>query len=651
MFLLVSLLNGFQKQLTYKAPDTWSGNLVGRLVRVPLRNRAELAFIEQTFDHIPKESFTIREALSLHDYDDEVYRNYIAHLSDYYAVSPKEIYYRIKSAFSLKETELALPELPNATSNTVQLNDEQQAAVDAIIPDLANKEFKATLIHGVTGSGKTEVYKKIIAETVTRGKTSLLLVPEVSLAVHLTHRLKQDVNFATRCPILSYHSATSAQEKKTTWQHIQMATPMLIIGVHLPVLLPIKKLGLIIIDEEHDGNFQEKKHPKIHTREAALLRAYHYKIPIVLGSATPSIESLYCVKNKGWRSIQLLKRYSGTIPQIQFVTLPEDKKRPSFWISTHLQKAITERLAQQEQVIIYINRRGYSFFIQCGDCSVIITCPACSVSLTLHEDTQLKCHYCTFEQKSPNQCPSCKAPEKSLLKKGIGTQQMVGILQKIFPAARIARADLDTTVNRKKWQKTMQDMLDGHIDILVGTQTITKGYHFPKVTLVGVIWADIQLSIPSYKAVEQTLQQLIQVAGRAGRESENGLVIIQSMMDYPFYQYINEATYPQLYDYEAEHRSIVLYPPWIRFAELEIRHMDEVVLIQETQQIVEEIALLSNTSVRVLGPTLPPVHKINHMHLRKIYLKSSSLKAIRGIYDAICAKAWRSSIYFNPHAI
>lgn len=649
MFLLVSLLNGFQKQLTYKAPASWSGNLLGRLVRVPLRNRTELAYIEQTFSQIPSETFTIREALSLHDYDDEVYRSYIAHLSDYYAVGPKEIYYRIKNAFSLKETEI-LPEETIEQSSTVQLTPEQQEAVDKIFPDITTNEFKATLIHGVTGSGKTEVYKKLILEACKQKKTSLLLVPEVSLAVHLFNRLTQDANFASLCPVFSYHSATSAADKKIVWQHIQTGTPLVIIGVHLPVLLPIKKLGIIIIDEEHDPSFQEKKHPKIHTREAALLRAYHYKIPIVLGSATPSIESLHCVKTKGWRYIQLHNRYTGVIPTIEFVTLPEDKKRQSFWISTLLQKAIAERLVNKEQVIIYINRRGYSFFIQCKDCSNIINCPACSVSLTLHDNTQLRCHYCSYVQQAPSKCPECKAPEASLLKKGIGTQQMVTILQKLFPTARIARADLDTTVNKKRWQDTMHRMLNNEIDILVGTQTITKGYHFPKVTLVGVIWADIQLSIPSYKAVEQTLQQLIQVAGRAGRASSNGRVIIQSMMDYPFYTFIDEVKYTQLYDYEAEHRSVALYPPWIRFAELEIRHENEAILNTEASSIVQEIISLSQSNATVLGPTLPPVHKINHMHIRKIYLKSSSLRAIRGIYDVICSKKWKSSLYFNPHA-
>ncbi len=650
MFLLVSLLNGFQKQLTYKAPSHWTGNLIGRLVRVPLRNRTELAFIEQTFISISQETFAIREAISLHDYDDELYRTYISHLSDYYAVSPKEIYYRIKNAFTLKDSDVVIEPSIDSPS-AITLTEEQDAAVQTILPDFEKKEFKATLIHGVTGSGKTEVYKRLLAQALKQGKTCLLLVPEVSLAVHLAQRLKQDTNFNSSCPIFSYHSSTGAAEKKAVWHHIQASTPIIIIGVHLPVLLPIKNLGLIIIDEEHDQSFQEKKHPKIHTKEAALLRAYHYKIPIVLGSATPSIESLHCTKTKNWRYIALTKRYSGSFPKVDIVTLPEDEKRPSFWISSLLQKAIEERLQNKEQVIIYINRRGYSFFIQCKDCSYIINCPACSVSLTLHENTLLRCHYCPYEQQAPANCPQCKASEKSLLKKGVGTQQLVSILQKLFPEARTARADLDTTVNKKRWQDTLHKMLNQEIDILVGTQTITKGYHFPRVTLVGVIWADIQLSIPSYKAVEQTLQQLIQVSGRAGRESSNGRVIIQTMMNYPFYDFIDEVNYPKLYEYEAEHRSIVMYPPWIRFAELEIRNEDDALLNKEAHLIAQEIISLSQNNVIVLGPTLPPVHKINHMHIRKIYLKSSSLRTIRGIYDVICSKKWKSSIYFNPHAI
>lgn len=315
----------------------------------------------------------------------------------------------------------------------------------------------------------------------------LLSLPEVSLALEFEQRLRKE--FSETIPLFSFHSATSAKNKKIVWQQLLDGKPVVIIGVHLPVLMPIANLGLIIIDEEHEVGYQEKKHPKINTKEAALWRAKIAQIPILLGSATPSLATLYNVKTRGWDIFHLHQRFAGSFPQIKTVSLLEKKeRRKNFWITQELSQALTTCLQKKEQAIIFLNRRGFSFFVQCKNCSFVFSCLNCSVSLTLHKDNLLICHYCGISCAQPTVCTQCKASADSLLKKGIGTQQVVSILQSLFPYARIGRADLDATSKKKHWQQTMADFSQGKLDILVGTQTITKGYHFPNVTLVGIIW-------------------------------------------------------------------------------------------------------------------------------------------------------------------
>lgn len=353
---------------------------------------------------------------------------------------------------------------------------EQKKVTDFLLNAFDNGVYTPTVLHGVTGSGKTEVYKQLFLHALAHHKTALLLLPEVTLAIAFENRLKKEMPHA---PLYGFHSGKTPKEKTIIWNNLKNNVPMIIIGVHLPILLPIANLGCIVVDEEHDTGYQEKKHPKINSKEAALIRARCANIPIVLGSATPSINTLYAVKTKGWNFFQLTQRFSGTLPSVNIVSLTTNKNRREFWISTELEHHIHDRLFKKEQTIIFINRRGFSFFVQCKQCSFIFTCTSCSVSLTLHEDDHLLCHYCNATHALPKKCPTCSISATNFLKKGIGTQKVVSILEKMFPQARIARADMDTTAKKNVWQKTVADMIEGNIDILVGTQTITKGFHFP----------------------------------------------------------------------------------------------------------------------------------------------------------------------------
>ncbi len=658
MFVQVRLLKGFQEPLIYGVPShAQEKACVGSFVRVPIRNKTSAAIVEKVFEQKPETSFVIKDLEDVEQFpSDACYQQFVAQLADYYQVDYLFFVKRVRQ-FLLSATDdvVARELLPSEMEpkKGAVLTQEQEAVFSFLKEYLVHPAFCPTVLHGVTGSGKTEIYKKLMEVAFAQRKTVLLLLPEVSLAVQFMVLLQNQLD--PSIPLLSFHSATSQKEKKRLWQMLCAESPCVIIGVHLPILLPIAHLGLIIIDEEHDVGYQEKKHPKINTKEAALMRAKLAGIPILLGSATPSLTSLYNVKEKGWPFFQIKKRFSGNFPQVVLVELTNKmKKKRSFWISKELEDAIQDRLTKKEQILIFLNRRGYSFFVQCAACSFIITCANCSVSLTLHEDQQLTCHYCGYTLPMPKQCPGCKADESQLLKKGIGTQQLVSLLQKLFPNARIERADMDVTINKKKWQQTVRAFHDGAIDILVGTQTITKGYHFPRVTLVGVIWADLAIHTPLYNASEVALQQLIQVAGRAGRQHEKSLVIIQTMRENPLFEYLHEVDYLSYYQHESVHRKELRYPPFVRLVELELKHHDESVVDKEAKflgTVLRKKIADHDLEVAVLGPAKPPVHKIKNFYARKMYLKSESMAHIALLFQTIDKRYFKSSLFFTPHPL
>lgn len=653
MFIKVRLLNGYQELLWYKKPHEWPPqSLIGSIVHVPLKNQRVAALVIAQQSTTPAVPFTIKEALHCEQTPpDKQYQPFIEQLSSYYQTASFHFIKRIKQFLMQKETKeirpvsLDVPDHPAVTLTT-----EQEQILSALLPLVQKPRYQPSVLHGVTGSGKTEIYKQLMLSATETNKSALLLLPEVSLALELERRLKAEL--PATIPLYSFHSATPTKQKRLLWQQLIAQKPVIIIGVHLPVLLPIANLGLIIVDEEHDVGYQEKKHPKVNSKEAALMRAQLYNIPIILGSATPSIASLYNVKKKQWQFFQLKNRFAGNFPTIKTVLLTDGKERKQFWISKQLYSAINDRLSKREQTIIFLNRRGHSFFVQCASCSFIIQCPSCSVSLTLHNNNTLICHYCSYTALEPTACPACK--KTSFLRKGIGTQQVVTILKSLYPHARIERADLDTSANKKLLQQIMQDMHEGAIDILVGTQTITKGYHFPRVTLVGILWADLNLNFPIFNAAETSLQQLIQVAGRAGRQSEHSEVIVQAMRDHTVFSYVHELNYLQFYQHELEHRQLLGYPPSKRLVEIELKHPNEATVEQEAHKMAANLLAdqqRHQLSMTILGPAKPIVHKIKNMFSRKIYIKAPQMNDIVQAYQKIDQKKYLSSIFFSPNPL
>lgn len=655
MFITVRLLNGYSEPLSYSVPSQWPhDDLIGRLVKVPLRKKIEPALVIGLHQEAPgRGSFKIREALELEPFPyDPHFIPFLKKIGDYYALDTLEFYQRIGPYAKISDRDY----VPHATTlnlSPVLLTQEQQSIVEQVLPTIIQARYETFVIHGVTGSGKTVVYEKLIEATFQERKTVLFLLPDVSLAVQFTNL------FRARFPqhaIFGFHCATGAPEKKMLWQQLVAAQPCLIFGVHLPVGLPISNLGLIIVDEEHDPGFQEKKHPRLQSKDLAILRAQLYNVPLVLGSATPSLSTLYNVHHRGWKLFSLTKRFSGEFPQIKVVPLLDKllvkKRRVSFWISNDLKDALADRLAKKEQSIIFINRRGYSFFVQCANCGFIFVCSNCSVSLTYHEGDKLCCHYCGFTQELVSSCTACN--HTTLLKKGIGTQQVVSLLQTLFPDMRIGRADLDATINKKKWQETMRQFEAGELDVLVGTQTIIKGYHFPRVTLVGVIWADSNINLPFYHAAETTLQQLIQVAGRAGRERPDSLVIIQTMAEHPLFAYINETKYLEFYQQELAHRQALHYPPYGRLACLEVRCSDETIVEQDASfvaQLIRDYIEKDSLGVTVLGPARPLVHKVNNTFARIIHLKGHNARHLVYLYKKALQAGCTSKLFFTQNPL
>lgn len=657
MFAHVLLLNGFSKQLTYIIPEELIPDIsIGSIVQVPLRALKVPALVIALYqERDSTTTFKIKEILACEKFpQDSHYHEFITKVSQFYFVPVLHFYQRLKKFLDDKKREdvsINTRIITDVPGKIVTLTHEQELVVSHISPFITHQDYKPTLLHGVTGSGKTEVYKKLIQVAHTSGKTCIVLLPEVSLSMQFEALFKKTL---PTIDIFGFHSASTITEKRSLWQALIAGKPVLIIGVHLPIILPVKNLGLIIIDEEHEQGFVEKKHPKMNSKELAIWRASIYKIPILLGSATPSLHSLENVKRHNWKFMQITKRFAGAFPTIEKVILSElsrAQKRPYFWITPALGRAIRTCLDNKEQVIIYLNRRGYSFFVQCKSCGFIFQCPHCSVSLTLHQDrtaqTSLRCHYCNFTQNMPKACPECKQPESQFIKKGLGTQQAVQILQDLFPTARIARADLDSTSKKRAWQNTVAQFERNELDILVGTQTITKGYHFPNVTLIGILWADLNLHFPLYNAAETTIQQLIQVAGRAGRTRPGSKVIVQALKDHPIFDYLNEETYLKFCAKEILDRKEMEYPPCGRLIQIEFRHkelskvdIDSIDCVKLLQKHVLNNAI----PVAILGPALPLVSKIQNIEIRTILLKSQTYKHLHELVHLTLAQKYTSDI-------
>ena len=492
--------------------------------------------------------------------------------------------------------EVILPTTP------LTLNPEQQTALTQITNALAVEPTAtaAFLLHGVTGSGKTEVYLQAIAQALLSGKGAIVLVPEISLTPQTVERFKarfSSGNLQTLVAVL--HSHLSAGERHDEWQKIRQNRARIVIGARSAIFAPVENLGLIIVDEEHEHSYKQEESPRYHARDCAVMRAQLEYAVVVLGSATPSLESYYNARAGKYALLEMPTRVDDQkMPLVRVVDMRlearKEKGIPIF--SQVLRDRIQLRLERGEQTILFLNRRGYASSLQCPKCGFVAGCPNCSLSLTYHRHNQkIICHICGHSEAAPNICPEKTCRNPAIRYAGIGTERVEETLPKLFPTARIARMDSDSLKRKDDFRRILGDFRTGKIDILLGTQMIAKGLHFPNVTLVGIIYADLTLHMPDFRSGERTFQLLTQVSGRAGRGDIEGEVVVQAFTPFhPAIQYARKHDFLGFYDQEIEFRQQLNYPPFARIALLTLRGRNE-----------EKVALCAEYLRKELDKTLP----------------------------------------------
>ena len=505
------------------------------------------------------------------------------------------------------------------TELIIQPLSEDQTRAREEIKD-AWKQHDVCLLHGVTSSGKTEVYIHLMKEVIEAGKQVLFMLPEIVLTAQLTDRLKRV--FGDRLGV--YHSRYPDAERVEVYQKMLSDSPYdIIVGVRSSIFLPFKNLGLIIIDEEHETSFkQQDPAPRYQARNVALVLAKTSNAKTLLGSATPSLESYSNAKTGKYGLVQLDKRYGNVqLPQIEVVNMREMAKKKMMVgpFTPQLIERIRQALQQRKQVILFQNRRGYAPMMECKTCGWTPRCQKCDVSLTLHRNMrQLTCHYCGASYPIPQKCPNCE--EQQLMGRGYGTERIGDCLQEIFPTARIARMDLDTTRSRLHYEKIITDFQHFKTDILVGTQMVTKGLDFERVSVVGILNAGTMLNQPDFRSYEHAYQMMEQVAGRAGRKDEQGYVVLQTQdVEASAIQQVVRHDYIAMYEEQMQERSLFNYPPNCRLIYVYLKHRDERVLDSLSRDYANLLRKIFGQ--RILGPDTPPIAKVQMMYIRKIIVK------------------------------
>jgi primosomal protein N' (replication factor Y) len=542
-------------------------------------------------------------------------------------------------------------ELDNIFSNItlkkkeVNLTTEQIQVVQSITKAMKTNRFSSFLLYGITGSGKTEVYIKLIEECLFSGKKCLLLVPEISLTPQLLAKFY--AIFFDKIAVL--HSHLNEREKWIQWKRIYHNEIEIVIGVRSAIFAPLSNIGLIIIDEEHETTYKQDKTPFYHARDVAVVRAKNNGAVVVLGSATPSLESWQNqIQQKYHLSILANRPYDATLADVIIIDLTRVKERNrDNVLSDCLAEKINDRLKKKEQIILFQNRRGHSSFVQCTNCGHLFTCPNCEISMNYHSyDHSLKCHYCGLTSSVPRNCPKCNS---FIFQFGAcGTQQVEKQLKIQFPTARILRMDSDTAHQKDSYTSMFDRMKNGHIDILLGTQMITKGLDFENVTLVGVISADTILNFPDFRSAERTFQLLTQVAGRSGRGDKKGEVVIQTYNpEHYAISLAKEQNYSAFTRQELQFRKMLFYPPYWRMARFVFSYKDEIYLHNYLKEFTELIELLqkhfNQHELLILGPTPTPLPKINQLYRQHIILKAKNVTVMNKAIIFLKTKSKRNS--------
>ncbi len=505
-------------------------------------------------------------------------------------------------------------------------------------PEGAVEPPGAFLLHGVTGSGKTEIYLQAIAHALKEGRGAIVLVPEISLTPQTVERFKARFsNGPLQTLVAVLHSHLSAGERHDEWHKIRQGRARIVIGARSAIFAPIDPLGLIVVDEEHEHSYKQEETPRYHARDVAVVRGQRENAVVVLGSATPSMESYYNARKGKYSLIQLPGRVTETkLPIVRIVDMRDEHRKtrsgPPPIFARQLVEAITQRLERREQTMLFLNRRGYSASLQCEKCGYVAGCPHCSVSLTFHRGAQkLLCHICGHEDVAPSRCPQPNCGNPAIRYCGLGTERVEDTLTKLFPKARIERMDSDTLKRKEDYRRVLTDFRTGKTDILVGTQMIAKGLHFPNVTLVGIIHADLSLHLPDFRAGERTFQLLTQVSGRAGRGDVEGEVFVQTFTPFhPAIQYARRHDYEGFYDQEIEFREQLRYPPFARIALLTLKGQNEDKVDFTIQHIKKTIESRFSAwkDLIIAGPGPAPLAKAENLFRYQLMLRTRSMSKL-----------------------
>ncbi len=535
------------------------------------------------------------------------------------------------------ETYREIESIYGATKKDIILNPEQVRVYDEIHKDM--NKYEVFLLHGVTGSGKTEIYLNIIEDVLKDSKEAIMLVPEISLTPMMVSRFKG--RFSDDVAVL--HSGLSIGEKYDEWRKIRRNEVSVVVGARSAIFAPFNNLGIIIIDEEHTDSYKQVSLPTYHAKDVALIRCKHYNIPLILGSATPSVESYYNALNGEYKLLEMKYRANkARMPEVYIEDMRYEFKGGNRSIfSKRLDDLIVDRLKKKEQIILLLNRRGHSTFVMCRNCGEVIMCPNCDISLTYHDRTNsLKCHYCGHDEANPTICPHCSS--KHIRYMGIGTERVEEFIHKRFPLAKVIRMDTDTTTFKGAHEKLLYEF-EHNGDILLGTQMISKGLDFKKVSLVGVLAADMSLSLPDYKAIEKTFQLLTQVSGRAGRHDIIGEVVIQTYNpDHYAIDFARKHDYHSFYEMEMRIREVAGYTPFNNLVQIVISDKDVRKVLREGTKIVMKLRKELESDIIILGPVLPKISRINNFYRAQIIIKYKTSEIIDEVLK---------NIYFDYNGI
>lgn len=630
---------------TYKIPGPLKTKIAaGQRVVVPFRKKPMIGFCLGIASQLPpgleekklKEVLEVKEEGPVFSEKMIVLLNWMA---GYYCAPIGEVCHaalpsrlaRLKSPDSAKPKLLEEEHPAFYEPEPVRLNLKQEAALKKILEFAKEKKPKPILLHGITGSGKTEIYLQLMREILAQGRQVILLAPEIALTPQLIGRVQSRL----KEKIAIYHSGLSEAWRHLYWEKMRNGELQVVVGTRSALFAPFPNLGLIIIDEEQDTSYkQEDGTFRYHARDAAIVRTNLEGAACLLGSATPSLETFHNAKKGKYHYLYLDERAAGAkLPQVELIDLRKTKfAGDSKTLSENLKSALAENLYRGEQSLLFLNRRGFANFLLCQDCGETLQCPHCAISLTYHKyPPAMVCHYCEFRGAIPEKCAGCASPALKLL--GQGTQTLEEELRELFPEARILRLDKDTAAKRQVRQQTLQAMKKGEADILLGTQIVAKGHDFPNVTLVGVILADISLNLPDFRAAERTFQILTQAAGRSGRADKPGKVIIQTFHPEHFSLLCSMShNFEAFSQQELKSREALHYPPFSRLAQIRLQSVRQDRLERTAQNIKN---FLSRSGVKgqywieVLGPAKPPLAKLRGKHRQQILLKAQNAPALQ----------------------